>query len=179
MTKQQVILTVGVICLLAVVAGIVVAVLYGTRSSEAPTTPHDPFGNTILPGAVSTGEQMRIRTTVGTEVSVPDFRKGHAPVELPNGTYYAIYGPEYSSEGFLFAVTYSEPNSEFLVTLIEEPIGASRLAAERYLRGMLMLTDDELCSLNIAVTVTPNINEAYSQYENLGLSFCPRAVKLP
>lgn len=177
MTKQQFVLIVGGVSVLALV-GIVVVILYLMRLAPS-TVPNNPFGNSVLPGAVSTGKYIPIRTSSGAVTSVPDFLQGHEAVELPNGKYYSVYGPEYSSEGFTFAITYSEPASEFLVTLIAEPIGSARLEAERYLRGMLMLTDEELCSLNIAITVTPNINEAYSQYENLGLSFCPRAVQLP
>ena len=179
MTKQQLILIVGGVCALAVLIGMVIVVLYFTRSNTVPSVPLDPFGNTVLPGGVSTVVQIPIRTSSGAVVSVPNFLQGHEAMELPNGKYYSIYGPEYSSEGFTFAITYAEPASEFLVTLLSEPIGVARSEAERYLKGMLTLTEEELCGLNIAVTVTPNINEAYSQYENLGLSFCSRAVKLP
>jgi hypothetical protein len=168
-----------VVVALLLVVGVVAVLAFAFMRPAAPGTPGNPFANTVLPGSQSTGAQLQIRTVTGSLLSVPDFRKGHESYELPNGKYYAIYGPEYSPEGFRFTVTYSEPNSDFLITLIEEPIGAARLEAERYLRGMLMLTDEELCALNTAITVTPNVNEAYSQYENLGLSFCPRAVKLP
>ncbi len=177
MSKQKTILIVVVAALLVVGATFALVVVF-MRPTE-PGTPSNPFGNAVLPGSQSTGTQTQVQTTKGIALNVPDFRKGHEPEVLPNGTYYAIYGPEYSPDGFAFTVSYSEPGSEFLITLIQEPIGAARLEAERYLRGMLMLTDEELCSLKIAVTVIPEINETYSAYENLGLSFCPRAVKLP
>jgi hypothetical protein len=177
MSRQKTIVIVVTAALL--VAGAVVVMAFVLMRPVTPGAQSNPFGNTVLPGSQSMGPHIQIRTVSGDLLTVPDFIKGHEAVELPNGKYYSVYGPEYSSEGFTFAITYSEPASEFLVTLIAEPIGSARLEAERYLRGMLMLTDEELCSLNIAVTVTPNINEAYSQYENLGLSFCPRAVQLP
>lgn len=178
MTKQQIILIVGGVCVLALV-GIVVTIFYLRSATAVPNSPTNPFGTSVLPGAVSTGEYIPVHTSSGAVISVPNFLQGHEAMELPNGKYYAVYGPEYSPEGFTFAITYSEPASEFLVTLTSEPIGAARKEAERYLKGMLTLTAEELCGLNIAVTVTPIVNEAYSQYENLGLSFCPGAVALP
>ena len=84
MTKQQIILIVGGACVLALV-GVVVTILYFMRSATAvPNPPTDPFGNSVLPGAVSTGKYMPIRTSSGAVMSVPDFLQGHEAAELPN-----------------------------------------------------------------------------------------------
>lgn len=183
MTKQKlIIVAAGVLLLLSIgVLGYVGMRLFGTQAPGATQPAFNPFGGILNPGGSTTyiPKTMSIQTRSGEAVMVPNILSGHEPLDTPGGRFYNLYGPEYSTEGFNFSIQYSESDSQFLIILITEPIGAARLEAQTYLRTTLGLSDNELCSLNTIVSVTPDVSEVYSQYENLGLSFCPGAVKLP
>lgn len=184
MTKQRLYIVIGAVLVLVAI-GVFVAVMYlsnkAPEGSDPATGSTNPFGQMLTPGGVSgTGTgTVTISTESGESVQVPDFKKGREPLTTPNGNYYNLYGPEYSTEGFTFSVQYGEMDSQFLVMLISEPIGSARTDAEAYLRNLLSLSDQELCELNIDISVTPDVNEAYSQYSDLGLSFCRGSVTLP
>lgn len=182
MNKQKLIVVVVGMFGLLLVVGLVSFGLYlfNTKKVTPAAQVENPFGNPATGGtSVSLENKMSIRTTGGGTLQIPNILKGHEPIVASNGRYYDLYGPEYSTEGFTFSVQYSESDSEFLISLINEPIGEARRDAEKYLRNTLMLTDAQLCELVTAVTVTPDVNESYSTYANLGLSFCPGSVKLP
>jgi hypothetical protein len=179
MSRSQLFVLLGAALLL--VAGVVlVLVLFVGPKKQLPSEPQNPFSGAVIPGGAGPARpSITVRTVTGDAVSVPDFRAGKQADQLPSGNVYTLYGPEYSNDESLFSLQYSEGSAEFLITLLQEPIGAARVEAERYLRGMLMLQDSELCRLNTLVGVMPYVNETFATYENLGLSFCPGAVPLP
>lgn len=182
MTKQKVFIVVALVLVLVSIAILgYVGVRVFAPSTPGVPQPLNPFGALVNPGGSTTfiPKTMSIQTRTGEAVLVPNILSGHEAIEMPGGRFYTLYGPEYSTEGFTFSVQYSEADSQFLVLLLTEPIGAARLDAEKYLRTLLGLPDDALCTLNTIISVTPDVSEGYSQYENLGLSFCPSAVKLP
>ena len=75
------------------------------------------------------------------------------------------------------AIEYGTDNS-ISIGLAKKPLRVTRLKAEKALRTFFPLSDADLCSLNITV-VTPGKFDAKYGSENLGLSFCPGAVRLP
>lgn len=177
MSKNTLFVALGVLLVLIAVGVSVVVVMRMQKTSTLE--PANPFGNSVLPGDSHTKPAITVSTTAGEQVSVPDFRTGHEPDHTPAGTIYTIRAPEYSNTEMTFSLQYNEATSEFLVVLLQEPIGAARKEAEQYLKAMLMLQDTELCALNTTVVVMPSVNPAFATYENLGLSFCPGAVPLP
>jgi hypothetical protein len=179
MKRHQLFIIVGIALLLVASAVLLVVVLSGNKNPQ-PSEPVNPFSGTILPGGSNASNPpLQVQTVSGDSVMVPDFRVGKQADELPSGNAYTLYGPLYSNDEVPFSLQYSEGSAEFLIVLLQEPIGAARLEAERYLRGMLMLQSEELCRLNAVVVVMPFINQTFATYENLGLSFCPGAVALP
>lgn len=180
MTKQRLLIGVAVVLVLLSIGvlGYVGVRMFGARE---PGSPGEPFAGTQGTGASTsqTPHTTSIKTRSGETISVPDILSGHESDTTDNGRFYTLYGPEYSVEGFTFSLQYSERDSQFLILLLSEPIGAARLEAQNYLATLLTLPDNELCALNTVVLVTPDVSEVFSQYENLGLSFCPGAAKLP
>ena len=77
-----------------------------------------------------------------------------------------------------FSVYYNSAGQSFIITLTEEPIGKSRLAAEQFMMTTLGLNQQQMCDLNYLVGVTSHVNDQYAG-KNLGFSFCPSATKLP
>lgn len=181
MTKQTLIIVVGgALAILGIgILAVVAVFLFAPKTPGAPTNPSDPFHLLGGSGDVTPVRTIQIMNKNGEAVVIPDVLASHEPVDLPSGRFYTLYGPEYSTEGFTFSVQYSVADSLFLVNLIKEPIGAARHDGENYVRNLLKFTNEELCSLNIEVSVTPDVSEVYSQYQNLGLSFCANAVPLP
>lgn len=181
MKKQTLIIVVGVaLAILGIGILAVVAVFpFSPNTPGAPTNPSDPFQFLGGSGDTTPMKTIQITNKNGEAVVIPDVLTAHEPIDMPSGRFYTLYGPEYSTEGFTFSVQYSVTDSLFLVNLIKEPIGAARHDGENYLRNLLGLTNDELCNLNVEVSVTPDVSEVYSQYQNLGLSFCVDAVPLP
>lgn len=181
MKKKTIIIVVaGALLVLGIgILAVVATLFFAPKTPSAPTNPNNPFQ--LLGGSPGTTSTKTIQIMNKNEeaVVIPDVLSAHEPIDMPSGRFYMLYGPEYSTEGFTFSVQYSAAESLFLINLIHEPIGAARHDGENYLRNLLGLTNDELCKLNIEVSVTPDISEVYSQYQNLGLSFCPSAVALP
>ena len=179
MNKKLIIISVavGVIVLLLAMALFLFGLL--NREPSAPAT--SIFGTDTPPPEVGRTDKQ-IPTTDGGSVSVPDFTKDREPVAGFEGSYYdLVYGSEpiFGNEEYSFEIQYDETRAEFLVVLTEEPLGESRREAEEFLKNKLSLTEEALCTLNVFVAVPLDVNELYSQYPNLGLSFCPSSVPLP
>ncbi|MDB5264724.1 MAG: hypothetical protein JWN64_295 [Parcubacteria group bacterium] len=180
MKRHLIILAAVVLVVLAIGILIWVGITLFKKESVAPVvTNNDPFGGLVTSGTGGTTKQKAIHDRSGQVVSVPDFTESKEPLQTPNGVYYQLYGPEYSTQGFTFSVQYGENDSEFLITLISEPLRDARSDAETYMRTLLKLTDAQLCALNTSVVVQADVNELYSEYDNLGLSFCEGSVNLP
>jgi hypothetical protein len=169
-----------VVGVLALIIG--VGFLLFFASKKGVDTPVNAIFGTDTPAEVTPQETKEIPTVDGETVSVPDFTKDREPIAGFEGPYYDLVygsGPIFGNEGYAFEIQYDEKNAEFLVVLVEEPLGESRKSAEDFLRNKLALTNADLCTLNVFVTVPFDVNEVYGQYTNLGLSFCPNSVPLP
>ena len=81
-------------------------------------------------------------------------------------------------DGTIFYEIYYYPERAFLLVSIQsEPVGVARELAEEDLLKILTVPRDELCKLNISVSVPWLVSERYGGRE-LGLSFCPGSVQL-
>ena len=121
-----------------------------------------------------TNQIIPIQLTNGSTVKVPDFTKTNQPPVASATSGYQVAG----SVNGDFQILYFPAQSYFLISLLAEPLGANRKAAEAELRAKLGLPDSQLCKLNIEVNTIGSVNNTYAG-ENLGLSFCPGAVLLP
>ena len=185
--RVMVIIALGLLVLGVLVIGYVF--LSMNRSSEGPqTNPQtgNPFG---FPLGGNPGESKPMRTIYSLQgsLTVPDFTIGKESIVLSEDQEDVQYEltpyPEYEiGKPYVehaFDVQFNERESLFLVTLNQEPLKASRLEAEAFLRTELELSDAQLCELNTLVGVPYSVNQTLSNYQNLGLSFCPNAYPLP
>lgn len=121
---------------------------------------------------------VSIVAVTGETYRVPSFPKDTLHYELPSGTYYQLTrNIETQGADAQFDIQYGTDNS-IQIVLVKEPLKDARLAAEASLRTFFPLANDQLCALNIDVGVPVKVNDVFSG-KNLGLSFCPGAVKLP
>lgn len=121
---------------------------------------------------------VHIRGTDGVTYTVPDFTSGKQADVMAAGTYYHLTNNiDTEGDAAQFEIQYGTDNSISIV-LVKEPLGASRLAAEKTLRTFFPLPDASLCKLDVFVAVPAGVNEAFAG-QNLGLSFCPGATTLP
>jgi len=185
--RVMVIVALGLLVLGVLVLGYVYLSM-NRPSGEVEENPQggNPFG---FPLGGNPGESKPMRTIDGQQGSlmVPDFTVDKEPIALSEDqgdvqyelTPYPAYeiGKPYVEHAF--DIQFNERESLFVVTLNKEPLKASRLEAEAFLRTELKLSDAQLCELNSLVGVPYSVNQTLSNYQNLGLSFCPNAYPLP
>ncbi len=188
--KTSVIIGSAVVLVLLGIAVLAYVLLsQGQSTGTVPTSPTgtNPFGSLTDGTSGATVTTRTIETADQESVDVPDFTTGKSSVQIGEGatnlqydlTPYPDYEPGKPYPTHAFDVQFNQEGSQFVVTLNEEPLGASRLAAEAFLRDTLELTDAQLCTLDILVGVPYSVNEAFSAYQNLGLSFCQGSFRLP
>lgn len=173
----------GIILALVVIGAVWYALTPKPASAPAQNAQsgnQNPFGQssgyvsaTTTTAAGSSGSLM-IAPASGAAIAVPDFTKTNQPPGADAASGYQVAGSDTSS----FQILYYPGNSGFLVSLLSEPLGAARTAAEAALRATLKLSDAQLCSLTVDVRTSADVNSVYAG-RNLGLSFCPGATKLP
>lgn len=183
MNRNQLFVLLGIVLVFGAIALIAwVAIIALAPQQAAPLDPAvegDPFGSITIPGSVSGESQLTLVTSEGETLSVPDFTKGKEPITFAGESYYFVYGPEYSNEGFDFSVQYQAADSSFLVELLTEPIGEAREKAAAYLGELLRLPAASLCEVRVRVVVGASVNQQFSGYEDLGLGGCPGSAQLP
>lgn len=126
------------------------------------------------------GAMISFTTKSGKVVSVPDFTYGHPSVNIEDTTYtfgYVTQSLDGVEADARYGIVYGNDGS-LIIGLLEEPLSASRSAAEAKLRELLPLPDTILCELPIQVAVPDTIESTYTG-QQLGLSFCPGAVSVP
>ncbi len=77
-----------------------------------------------------------------------------------------------------YNIYYNSTGNYFVVSLLSTPLGWTRKLAQDKLLEVLELPKDNLCKLNITVTVPYWVDENSVGIE-YGLSFCPGSVVLP
>ena len=175
-----------------IVAGITVFVvlkIFVSPATPAPTTGSNntyPGPSTVGVTRSDTEDTVTIATYNGGTMAVRDFKKDattaqdvvnkgyyylgyHAITDRPDPT--AIANPPY-------VIEYIDKTQYFNITLLQEPLNATRKAAERDIMNRLGLTENELCFLKYTVATPASVSELYSNI-NLGFSFCPGATDIP
>jgi hypothetical protein len=159
--------------------GIVVLYGHSNKPSSSQQNSSNPFGSIIStstqnPSSSASVSLLKISASDGSTLVIPDFTKTNQP-ETANATSgYQVAGTNMAD----FQILYYPQNSGFLITLFTEPLGQTRLEAEQSLKQKLGLSESQLCTLTVQVSVPDDVSDTYSG-ENLGLSFCPGAVALP
>jgi hypothetical protein len=177
------------------VALVIIAIAFGAFWLLTATTGTAPAGGAGNPfgglgnatgtssGGGSQGQggsgTVAITAKDGSTVTVPDFRPGKESVNEGNVTFYYLTQSNQGQgqDNSQFDIIYGT-DSSVTVSLLAEPIGAARAAAEAALRSYFPVSDAQLCQMNVIVAVPNDVNAQYSG-ENLGLSFCPGAMQLP
>lgn len=167
-----------------VVVGLVVLVLWFTSTS---TSPQSAPGATSFPSASSTtsaggGAQATQSATLslsarggGAPIVVKDFLSNGitTPNTLNPGNYFVT-----STSTLAYSIGYDEQAQFFTIALQQEPLGASRHAAEQFLLKTLGVSENELCRVQYFLVTDQYTNSFYAG-KNLGFSFCPGATVLP
>ena len=162
--------------LIPLLLGAIVVTWYVQHRETAPVTPQ---------GATYTDFKAILPTTNnGGTVTVDNFLKNPAvaPDVQNKGLYFL--GNTFEKEAFgsgaspLYVVTYDAQSGYFNVTLLKKPLNVSQQAAEIYLRDLLKLDNDALCSLSYMVSVPGFVDENASGYD-YRFSFCPDSTKVP
>ena len=184
-----------IIAILAlVVVGAVAFYFYANRSDQPSGESPIPAVTPLFPVGGGGDEPpvrgtLTIQTVSGTTLEVRDFtRDPEVLADAVNPGSYVLAGelgyclPDgscpFASDVRDFSITYTEDYQAFTITLLKEPVGETRRAAEGFLREKLALNDANLCLLRYHIGVPSFVNETYTG-RNLGFSFCPGAVKLP
>lgn len=118
--------------------------------------------------------------TDGSMIDIPLFIfNNEAQTKIRSDIFRDIAGNEQSNY-IISYLPYNKENSqiEFNILLNTLPLSKSRLEAEEELRTKLNLTNQQLCKLEVYVSVFGWVDEKYSG-QNLGLSFCSNSITLP
>ena len=162
--------------LILLLLGAIVVTWYVQHGQTTPDTPR---------GATYTDFKAILPTTNnGGTVTVDNFLKNPAvaPDAQNKGLYFLgnTFEKEIIGSGMSprYVVTYDAESGYFNVTLLEKPLVVSQLAAEAYLRDLLKLDNDALCSLSYMVSVPGYVDRDASGYD-YRFSFCPDSTKVP
>lgn len=147
--------------------------LYPVTVGISPTATSTVSGSQQS-GAVETievkGNNVMVRTL--------DFTKNPAVESNAQGAYALAGGLRPSAATTPYSTVYFAKDQSFVVSLLQEPLGSNRLAAEEALQKQLGIDQGAMCQLNYLVGVPAAVNETYAG-KNLGFSFCPGATELP
>jgi hypothetical protein len=173
--KRTIFIALGILVILIVILGVVFFIRIAMHPATPQPVTENPFASsTNTTGGNISGPSLPVTLTDGSRVAVPDFTKTPQPDWAGASAGYQVSGSEHADYQILF---YPD-NSGFLISILKEPLGQSRLEAEKALRETLKLSDAQLCKLSSQVSTSISVNEQYAG-QDLGLSFCPGATKLP
>ncbi|MDE1925376.1 MAG: hypothetical protein KGH79_04350, partial [Patescibacteria group bacterium] len=102
---------------------------------------------------------------------------------INKNTYYLGYHPyegvtdPTASDNPPYLIAYDDSNQSFTISLLQEPLAATRSTVESYLMTHFSLTQDQMCSLRYIISTPYRVNQVYAG-TNLGFSFCAGATKL-
>lgn len=168
---------------------IALVALHGAKNKNVPVTNEATSTGTgtfttspdkTFPVASSTGvaspdtRTATVPSSDGTGVVVNNFIKNGSVVLDPskNGYYFFLTNTEE------YAISYNTASGVFTISLLEEPLGASRTDAEAYLARVLGITQNQMCNLRYYVGTSYQVNSLYDS-GNLGFSYCSGATPLP
>ncbi len=98
-------------------------------------------------------------------------------IDLGGGAY-VVSGGNSFNERPGYQIIYYAPDNSYTLSLLKPPLGATRKLAEKDLSVRLGVSEAELCSRKIRVTVPNDVDTRYSG-KDLLMSSCPGAVALP
>ncbi len=142
--------------------------------SNKPTT-NTATNPPVFPATTGTNNTSTV--TVPTDsgiVEVKDVRT-YPDTTAIGGDNYVVGGTATSSASASYQILYFQSDFSYLISLLREPLGDVRRAAETELLQKLGITKTEACKLSISVGTPVSVNETLGGRE-LGLSFCPGAV---
>jgi len=113
----------------------------------------------------------------GTRVPVRDFLQSPSVSNAFDEAVYVLSTSATTEGRVLYEIFYFTTDNTIVISLQDYDLAFAREGAENELRQVLGVTDNELCSLEIRVTVPGAVSEEYSG-RNLGLSFCVGNVRL-
>ena len=191
MTKRNILLIVAI----GVVLVFLVLLLYllGVFTSVTQPSSGNQTGSTFPVSSTTTSSNglMVLKGAQSSQtVVVKDFINNGQTVEdaHDSGTYVLASNSAYCLEGDNcptgtssttgFQISYQAPYQYFTVLLLQEPLGASREAAQAFLETALGISASQLCALHYSVGTIQSVNSQYAGDE-LGFSSCPNSVMLP
>jgi hypothetical protein len=118
--------------------------------------------------------QQGITTWGGNKLSAEKYIEHPDTTEILENEFYSN-----SNDPDLYTIYYDVPSGNITILLLKQPLSLARQLAERQLSDLIQVPKDSLCNYEIRVLVNEAVDEAFSLYGNLGLSFCPGAVQLP
>lgn len=143
--------------------------------SASPITFPEPLVPITNETSNQTGTYVRDRT--GTMIPVKNFKNEAIRPDV-YGEDTLLVAESVGGDGQVFhQIFYYVPDGSITISLLSEPLSNARANAEAEIRSLLGLSDDDICTLDIRVTVPLSVNEALSG-RNLGLGFCPFAADL-
>lgn len=153
----------------------------GSTATNPPSIPTSTVNSNgvwsppVTTSPTSTSTETMVTGENGAVIATRDFIHDASTLPDPSnkGNYY-LTGT--STNGF--AIGYRLPAQFFTIALEQEPIGATRVAAENFLMQSLGVTEKQLCDLKYYVGTDVHTNSQYAG-KQLGFSFCPGAVTLP
>lgn len=148
---------------------------YGNINNSTTVTPTAP-ANTAAPAGQGT---FSVTGELGNAITVKDFKADPNTEKDKDGKhYYLVGGIDPSSTQSSYAISYTDTDQSFEITLLKEPLGDYRKLAEQQLMERLDITATAACGLRYWVSTPTWVNAKYST-KNLGFSFCPGATVLP
>lgn len=165
-----------------------------SQATEQPV-PSDGSSSGFFPTGTAVGDptefaRTRMLATIDDDtIAVKDFIDNGETIEdvVNPGSYvlagdlgYCLYDGTCPTAASTtdFSISYRESTQAFTVTLLAEPLGTSRLAAEAFLSDRLGIAPRDMCRIRYYLGVPNAVNSVYTG-SNLGFSFCPGATKLP
>lgn len=167
------------VCMKGVIGIVVVSLILTILYVVVRPEPEVPDGYSRLPvvdthATQETNGQMAVFDRNGNELIVQDVTDDASAL---NDVTYEFSGdtPQLEKD---FNLTFYQDQSYFLVSLLKEPLGETRIAAETALKAALGVSQEQLCELNVSVRTDMFTNQFYAGNE-LGVSSCPGAIQLP
>lgn len=186
--QKSLIITIVVVALVGV-SGIFFVLQMGNSNSPTPqpsvnstggpyTGPTSVTPTQSQPDSTKTGSLVVV-ATIGSPIEVNNFKSDPQTVKDTNnaGYYYLSGGLNPTNNDAPFSTFFLESDQSFNITLLAEPIDATRKTAEQELMKKLGITQNVMCRLNYWIGVPYEINPIYAG-KNLGWSFCPGATQL-
>lgn len=160
----------GILLLLLLAAA---GMYYFYHQAAAPVST-EPSGSTLPTSNTPAEQSVQLYTASGSTITASNFSSALRE-DAENNGYYSLdtdpVDPRYHIE-------YIAETQYFNIALLQEPLGASRRAAEARLLSLLGISKDDLCKLAYFVSTPNSVSQQYAG-TNLGFSFCANAVPLP